>query len=231
MVSCDFGYSTVISCSTEGSKLFYFYRLGEVVPREAYIRALRAVELLDGDVIFGGFGLYLLGFREIGVHDIDIATDSPRCIGRCLEEGDGVAVSEVDKIAVKMYRWDKTLVRPEEHVVVDTPAGKVKVAELESAIAWWIQRVLNFLNSPHKGEELRAYKAAAELAYLWLTGQKDVGKVAGYIQRYKDRVEGYSAFPAMVREVEDGACFLFYDHFGASVKVCKDALAEIASLF
>jgi hypothetical protein len=231
MVACETNYSSIRTCTTENSKLFYFFRLREVVPREAYLTALKAVSPKDGEVIFGGFGVYLLGLREIGVHDIDIATDSPRCVGRCVEQEDGIAVSEVDKIAVKMYSWNRTLLEREDSVPVDLSFGRVRAASIESAIAWWIQRTLSFLNSPNKGEELRAYKSLAELAYMWLASSKDVDKVARYIHKYSATVEGYSRFPQAVQGILDGACFLFYDHFGSSVGACKDAIREIAGLF
>jgi hypothetical protein len=231
MVACDTGYSSIRSCTTENSKLFYFFRLKEVIPRETYLSALKVVSPRSDEVVFGGFGVYLLGLKEIGVHDIDIATDSPRCIGRCVEQEDGIAVSEVDKVAVKMYSWKHTLLEREDSVPVELPFGRVRAASIESAIAWWIQRVLNFLNSPNKGEELRAYKSLAELAYMWLASSKDVFKVARYIQKYSAEVEGYSRFPQAIQGMLDGACFLFYDHFGSSVGACKDAIREIAGLF
>jgi len=231
MVACDTGYSSVRSCTTENSKLFYFFRLKEVIPREAYLTALKVVSPRSGEVVFGGFGVYLLGLKEIGVHDIDIATDSPRCIGRCVEQEEGIAVSVVDKVAVKMYSWEHTLLEREDSVVVELPFGRVRAASIESAIAWWIQRALNFLNSPNKGEELRAYKSLAELAYMWLASSKDEGKVARYIQKYSAKVEGYSRFPQAIQGLLDGACFLFYDHFGSSIGVCRDAIREIAGLF
>jgi hypothetical protein len=230
MVTCDGGYATV-KCSTEYSKSFFFFRLREVVPREAYLSALKVVFPRSDEVVFGGFGVYLLGLKEIGIHDIDIATDSPRCIGRCIEQEEGIAVSEVDKVAVKMYSWKHTLLEREDSVAVELPFGRVRAASIESAIAWWIQRVLNFLNSPNKGEELRAYKSLAELAYMWLASSKDVNKVARYIQKYSAKVEGYSQFPQAIQGMLDGACFLFYDHFGSSVGACKDAIREIAGLF
>ena len=51
MGSCDTGYATT-KCSIEYSKLFLFFRLREVVPREAYLSALRVVSPRSDEAIF-----------------------------------------------------------------------------------------------------------------------------------------------------------------------------------
>ncbi|MGB9705090.1 MAG: hypothetical protein ACPL3C_06540 [Pyrobaculum sp.] len=219
------------TCLTEAgySKLFYFYRLSRLLPHQYYMAVLEEV-YRDGDVLIGGIGAKLLGADWVGLHDLDIVTDRPGCLGECVERGERHAVSVYRGVVVRHYCWCDVSLRRDDVVKV----GRFLVASRESTVAWWLRRTLSFAFGRSDSAELeeiwryRAPKALAELVYMYLTwGGLDMAKVRSYLamdRRYAAFVESLPT-SALARQ----ACAILYDHFGYSVRTCLDDVARFVA--